>query len=67
MLATCDSGALPAETASHGLDGAQWLFERIHKGRYYRVDEWPPWAGIRSLGILFLQSTRLKLKEGRTY
>jgi hypothetical protein len=55
---------LPGPNTSLGLDGAQWVLEGAHEGRYHVVDRWSPEGGpYRDLCLMLLQFSALEVDE----
>jgi|SRR5271167_3897029 hypothetical protein len=52
-----------------GLDGAQWIFEGVNKGKYQVTDRWSPQNGpVHELGIMMLiDLAKLKLLHREMY
>jgi hypothetical protein len=52
-----------------GVDGAQWVVEGVHAGKYHAVDRWSPKTGaIRELGLLFLKDlAHMKIPDRELY
>ncbi len=51
-----------------GLDGAEWILEKSHHGRYQVADQWSPDSGeYREVCLLFLEYAGLLTPETKTY
>lgn len=51
-----------------GLDGAEWILERSHQGRYQVADQWSPESGeYRDVCCLFLEYAGLLTPETKVY
>jgi hypothetical protein len=51
------------------LDGAQWVFEGVHGGKYHVVDRWSPDRGdpLRDAGLLALKVGRFRIRANDVY
>ena len=59
---------LPSYEQSGGHDGARWIVEGIDAGKYHVVDRWSPGKGpVRTLGLLFIDESGLKIPKGYVY
>lgn len=60
---------LPAVKGASQLDGAQWIFEGVHDGKYHVIDRRSPPSGDpdRALGVLALKLARFRIRAQDLY
>jgi hypothetical protein len=59
---------LPTEDPFHGgADGAQWILEGLHDGKYHITDRWSAEEKYREVGLYFLKLSGLRVREADIY
>lgn len=58
---------LPTEEPSRGRDGARWILEGFHDGKYHLTDRWSAEAKYREVCLYFLKLSNLRVREADIY
>jgi len=55
---------VPEFDGSRGPDGAEWIIDGVHNGRYSMVHRWSPESGwVRETGLRFLKAANIEEKD----
>jgi hypothetical protein len=67
-LSRIDFWRMETNSGGAGLDGAQWIMEGVHDGRYHVVDRWSPESGAyREACLLFVELAGISIPAHRIY